>query len=80
MKYAGQTVKLSSRAEAIATYWCSTADTFKGMPNELQDVFINHFWSVFSSVLPKDTPIKEFSKCDFTAIAEHLSKATCSVL
>merc|ERR1712151_930859 len=64
IKYEGKEVKLSVEAEEIATYWTSV----KGTPYETKDLFINNFWKVFQAVLPKDTVIKDLSKCDFSAI------------
>jgi len=67
MIYDGKDLKLDPEAEEIATYWTSV----KGTPYETKDIFVRNFWSVFKAVLPKDTIIKDFKKCDFTPIAEH---------
>merc|ERR1712203_388821 len=64
IKYEGKEVQLSHEAEEIATYWTSV----KGTPYETKDLFVNNFWKVFQAVLPKDTIVKEISKCDFSAI------------
>jgi len=67
IKYDGKEVKLNPEAEEIATYWCSV----KGTPYEEKDIFIKNFWKTFQEYLPEDTHIKEFEKCDFSAISEH---------
>uniref|UniRef100_A0A7S2QFU8 DNA topoisomerase I n=1 Tax=Zooxanthella nutricula TaxID=1333877 RepID=A0A7S2QFU8_9DINO len=70
IKYDGKEVKLEIEAEEIATYWCSCM----GTTYEHKEIFINNFWKTFTEHLPKDTHIKEFSKCDFTAIREWRDK------
>jgi DNA topoisomerase-1 len=68
IKYAGKEIKLSREAEEIATYWCGV----RGSEYEKKELFIRNFMTEFSKVLPKDTVIKDFSKCDFSAISKHL--------
>lgn len=36
--------------------------------------FTNNFFKEFQRYLPADTPVKEFSKCDFTQIRAHLDR------
>lgn len=64
VRYDGELVYLEPEAEEIATYWCSVF----GSPYETKELFIKNFWSVFQSVLPADTIIKEFSKCSFELV------------
>ena len=33
-----------------------------------QDIFIKNFWKTFKEYLPKNSPIKDFKKCDFTKL------------
>merc|ERR1712217_873966 len=62
--YDGKKIKLDPEAEEIATYFTSV----RGSDYEKKELFVNNFWRVFKSVLPADTPIKEFSKCNFDDI------------
>merc|ERR1712217_63903 len=66
VKYGGKEIKLTPEAEELATYWTSV----KGSPYETKDIFIKNFMKEFKNALPTDTPIKDFSKIDFTAISE----------
>jgi len=65
--YDGKEVSLPPEAEEIAYYWTSV----KGTPYETKEIFINNFWKTFKDVLPKDTHIKDFKKCDFTKMSAH---------
>jgi len=70
IKYDGKEIKLNLDAEELATYWCSV----KGTPYETKNIFINNFWKEFTKVLPKDSPIKDFEKCDFSPIVDYREK------
>eukprot|EP00747_Dinoflagellata_sp_TGD_P211247 gnl/TRDRNA2_/TRDRNA2_84451_c0_seq4.p1 gnl/TRDRNA2_/TRDRNA2_84451_c0~~gnl/TRDRNA2_/TRDRNA2_84451_c0_seq4.p1 ORF type:complete len:771 (+),score=215.04 gnl/TRDRNA2_/TRDRNA2_84451_c0_seq4:66-2378(+) len=65
--YDGKKIELSADAAEIAFFWVSV----RGSDYETKPIFVNNFWKVFQKVLPQDTPIKEFSKCNFDLIWEH---------
>lgn len=65
--YDGQDIHLPPEAEEIAYYWTSV----KGTPYEVKDIFIKNFWKTFKEYLPKNSPIKDFKKCDFTKLSNH---------
>mmetsp|Transcript_98783 Transcript_98783/g.274923 ORF Transcript_98783/g.274923 Transcript_98783/m.274923 type:complete len:762 (+) Transcript_98783:98-2383(+) len=67
IKYDGKPVKLDPEAEEVATYFTSV----KGSDYETKDIFLKNFWKAFQAVLPKDTIIKDISKCNFDDIAIH---------
>jgi len=65
--YDGVEMELPLEAEEVANYWVAV----KGSEYETKEKFIENFWKAFKEKLPKNSPIKEFAKCDFTKIWEH---------
>lgn len=73
MKYDGSPVKLSPASEEIATFFAQVVGT-QYAENE---TFCKNFFNDFMEVLKKhdpNTPIIEFSKCDFTPITKYLEQ------
>ncbi|KAL7749986.1 DNA topoisomerase 1 [Sorochytrium milnesiophthora] len=73
MLYDGNPVELEPEVEEVATFFAAVI----GTPHEQNAIFIKNFWDDFSALLKsakKKYPMKEFSKCDFTPIADHLAQ------
>ncbi|TIA83927.1 hypothetical protein E3P77_03510 [Wallemia ichthyophaga] len=73
MKYDGKLVELSNEAEEVAGFYAAVL----GSDHAADETFNKNFFQDFQSVLrdhpPLDgTKIKDFEKCDFSPIREHL--------
>ncbi|KAL9652574.1 hypothetical protein ABK040_000142 [Willaertia magna] len=66
--YDGKPVKLTVEQEEVATMYaaCTTSEVFE------KKTFKDNFWKQFKEVLGKGHLIKDFSKCDFSKIWEHI--------
>ncbi|KAK8797031.1 hypothetical protein WA158_004241 [Blastocystis sp. Blastoise] len=73
--YNGKPIKLTPEEEELATYFASVDP--EGLPlrdEKAAPTFKKNFFECFQRVLQKDSPIKEFEKCDFHLIREYLLK------
>ncbi|KAJ3032132.1 UNVERIFIED_CONTAM: DNA topoisomerase 1 [Siphonaria sp. JEL0065] len=73
MKYDGTPIELEPDSEEVATFFAGVV----GTDYEKNKTFVANFFRDFQTVLAREkkkTPIKEFSKCDFTPIVNHLNE------
>ncbi|KNC98988.1 DNA topoisomerase 1 [Spizellomyces punctatus DAOM BR117] len=73
MKYKGKPIDLEPEAEEVATFFAGVLGTDWGD----NPIFQKNFFADFLTILKrqkKASPIKEFSECDFSPIAEHLQQ------
>eukprot|EP01124_Arcella_intermedia_P036558 TRINITY_DN9603_c0_g1_i1.p1 TRINITY_DN9603_c0_g1~~TRINITY_DN9603_c0_g1_i1.p1 ORF type:complete len:388 (+),score=95.19 TRINITY_DN9603_c0_g1_i1:260-1423(+) len=68
--YDGHTVALTPSQEEWITYFAKYSET----EHVKKTFFIQNFWKDWKGVLGKGTPIKDFSKVDFSAIRLHLEE------
>ena len=66
--YSGADVPLPAEAEEVATFFAQTLGTdWCTKPK-----FCENFWSDFTALLPKNSPVKKLELCDFSKIKEFL--------
>jgi len=70
--YDGEEIPLTAEQEEVASMWALMLA--KAQINN--PTVVTNFFRQFQSVLPKDTKVQEFDKCDFTQIAEYLKNGT----
>jgi len=70
MLYDGKKITLTPDQEEAATFWARYMET----EHVKKPQFSKNFFEGFKKLMGKGSEIKEFSKCDFTPILEHLKK------
>ncbi|KAI9349575.1 hypothetical protein BDR26DRAFT_891668 [Obelidium mucronatum] len=73
MKYDGVPITLEPDSEEVATFFAGVV----GTDYEKNKTFVANFFRDFQTVLAREkkkSPIKEFSKCDFTPIVNYLNE------
>ncbi|KAI8894723.1 hypothetical protein BC833DRAFT_603846 [Globomyces pollinis-pini] len=73
MKYDGEEVTLTPKAEEVASFYAALLETDHGNNPVFQKNFFEDFLNVIKEE-KKPCPIKVFKKCDFTPIFEYLNK------
>ncbi|ORZ35512.1 hypothetical protein BCR44DRAFT_1434373 [Catenaria anguillulae PL171] len=73
IKYDGRPVKLGAAAEEVATFYAGILGTQHEDNATFKTNFFTDFRKIIKDTEPADCPIKEFDKCDFTPIADHLA-------
>ncbi|KAL1916535.1 uncharacterized protein VTP21DRAFT_5726 [Calcarisporiella thermophila] len=73
MKYDGVPVELEPEAEEVATYFAQVLNTDHYEKKEFRENFFRDFLAVLAKC-KNPPPIKEFDKCDFTPIYDHLER------
>ena len=71
--YAGEKIKLEPAAEEVATFFAGVIGTDHAENKVFQTNFFKDFLEVLRTCKTK-YPIKEFSKCDFSLITNHLNE------
>lgn len=75
MKYDGVEVDLSPTEEEAATFFAAMDPDGMHLGNEkTAPIFIKNFFGDFKAVLGKGHVIKDFKKCDFEPIRQHLNE------
>lgn len=74
-RYDGQIVELSPEDEEMASFYADVPLDGPQLTGETADVFQKNFMADWKESLPTGHPLAKakFSKCDFTAIREHLT-------
>lgn len=75
MKYDGEPVELTPLQEEAATFFAAMDPDGMHLGNpKTAKIFINNFFSDFRQILGKSHIIKDFKKCDFEPIRQHLNE------
>lgn len=75
LKYDGKEVKLTPVQEEAATFFAAVDPEGMHLGNKkTAPIFIKNFFTDFKKILGKGHVIKDFKKCDFSAIREHLEE------
>ena len=69
--YDGTEIPLAHDAEEVASMWATMLETAVDFTRN--PTFAKNFFRDFRALLPKDSPIKELSKCDFDRMKKHLT-------
>jgi DNA topoisomerase-1 len=69
--YNGQPVELSAEQEECATWYAAMKDTDYGQDPKFQENFFED-WRRMLATTAEGKVVKEFKKCDFSRIAEHV--------
>lgn len=75
MRYDGEEVDLTPLQEEAATFFASMdPDGMHLGNNKTAPIFIKNFFADFKAILGKNHIIKDFKKCDFEPIRQHLNE------
>lgn len=74
MLYDGKPVTLSPEAEEAASYFAKWVDTAHYEKPQFRKNFFAEFLDICKKTMKKNSPIEQFSKCDFTPIAKYLKE------
>lgn len=75
MKYDGKPVDLNPVEEEAATFFAAMDPEGMHLGNpKTADIFIKNFFLDFKAILGKSHIIKDFKKCDFAPIRDHLNE------
>ena len=72
--YDGQRVELNAEQEELASFFALIPLDGPQLGNPtVRKVFTDNFFQGFSEAFPADSVVKEFNKCDFSLIRDHLN-------
>lgn len=72
LNYDGEDIVLNPEAEEVASMWATMLETAVDFTRN--PTFAKNFFRDFKALLPKDSPIKDLTKCNFDRMRQHLKQ------